>query len=315
MSSSQPVTIRLAGTNAYAQTNFDVESQVGLPYDLDWRTAPTPVEIRERLWKVLNRLDYEGIINVVMSSGVAGRQYARRKTGDTTITKVNRGAQLELFDADGNTVEEEDAQSDTSRGWVYRLRTCVKRCGGRDTEYLCKFITVAKETALIIEKFDPELRRGAGYDMDNEAFDKNQALNIFTDLALTIGVHPAALGISPASTGECFLPKGYFLQVTTCTNVFEYNRDRHLQQNSGLRTAKKFDSYSIDPMIHSLKLRHDKTFSEAHRIRAVVVIEHRNLRETMGNLVRKETADWRGLLFVLVRLLCFMLLHIITNYV
>ena len=315
MSSSQPVTIRLAGTNAYAQTNFDVESQVGMPYDLDWRTAPTPVEIRERLWKVLNRLDYEGIINVVMSSGVAGRQNARPKTGDTTTIRVNRGAQLELFDADGNTVQEDDGQSGICRGWVYHLVTSSKRLNGRDTDYLCKFIRVAKKAALLIEKFNPELRRGAGYDMDNEALDKNQALNIFADLALTIGVHPAALGISSASTGEYFLPKGYYLQVTICTNVFEYNRDRHLQNNSGLRTAKRLDSCGIDPMIHSLKLQHDKTFSEVHRIRAVVVIEHRNLRETMGNLVRRETADWRGLLFVLVRLLCFMLLPIITDYV
>ena len=270
------------------------------PYHLDWREGFTKAEILERLWKLQKCIDQGDEVNVVLASGLSGRQYAYAQKGGEK-TKVARGSQLALFDASGKIVAEDSGLENVKRGWIFLLRTCVKKTSRpNDVDYLLKLARIAKKAAFVVDKGDPELRRGSGYDMDTEAFDKNEALRVFQDLALTLHVHPTALGIYSASTGEYVVPKGYKLRVTLCNNVFEYNSHRHTRPEAGLTTVTRSGSCKIDSMIHSMRLVADMEWDKENKIRAVIVIEHRNLTDMMLRLTSGTSPDWKGLLFVLV---------------
>ena len=270
------------------------------PYHLDWREGCTKAETLERLWKLQECIDQGDEVNVVLASGLSGRQYAVPRKG-SEITKVSRGSQLVLFDPSGKIVAEDSGLENVQRGWVYRLRTCVKKPSRpKDVAYLLKLARIAKKAAYVVDKGEPELRRGAGYDMNSESFDSNEALRVFQDLALTLHIHPTALGIYSASTGEYVVPRGYKLRVTLCNNVFEYNNHRHTRPEAGLTTVNRAGACKIDNMIHSMRLVADMEWDKENKIRAVIVIEHRNLTDMMQRLTSGTSPDWKGLFFVLV---------------
>lgn len=47
---------------------------------------------------------------------------------------------------------------------------------------------------------------------------------LIIDLALTIKVHPLALGIKGEVSGEVYIPEGVHINIRLVTNTFEYNK-------------------------------------------------------------------------------------------
>ena len=96
------------------------------------------------------------------------------------------------------------------------------------------------------------------------------------DLALTIKVHPIALGIRAESTGRIHVPENVHLDVSVVTNTFAYNdrsssdKDRWCEKKT---LAPGFRD--IPEPIHGLKLR--VGLKNPNRLDAVLVTEHKNL--------------------------------------
>lgn len=107
-----------------------------------------------------------------------------------------------------------------------------------------------------------------------------QVKNTVEDLALSIGVHPWAFGIRPEGTGQLVLPPGVLVDAIVVENMFAF-------RNKSGGATKKYTWHSthgpfitIPACIQSIRVR---VASEAESgIRAVVVVEHRNLKTLMA---------------------------------
>jgi hypothetical protein len=261
----------------------------GEPLHLDWRDGPNSDQILNALQLLLHTIAENGRIDMVTSHGLKGRMNAKRTGGRPP---VHRGSRLEYIDADGN-------HNEAVRAWVYRLWTNVK---SERNGYIWKVARVIKALALLVDSgVGPQMRRYTGFSLETDNLKSHEALEILMDIALTIQVHPIALGVCSAGTGEFVLPGGHFLIMSVCENVFDYNDSG--DSRAGLRKYKNDSNrtWPIPPMVHSLKLCRASGWQSSDQVHAVVVIEHRNLGNKMLQLASKGGIDWRGILFVFVR--------------
>lgn len=103
------------------------------------------------------------------------------------------------------------------------------------------------------------------------------------DLAVTIGVHPWALGIKPEGTGQISVPRGVTITIKLVENMRLY-RDRNVlggKPRDYLKdTSVRLQSgaTAIPPFIESITV----AVKKESPVRAVLVIEHRNLKELMS---------------------------------
>ncbi|KAL9595376.1 MAG: hypothetical protein Q9219_006478 [cf. Caloplaca sp. 3 TL-2023] len=97
------------------------------------------------------------------------------------------------------------------------------------------------------------------------------------DVALTIGSHPASLGIMYEANGKIHIPQGVTIEITRVNDVFKYNnRDRGKDPTGGCQTVKMpFGEHTIPRSVLGLKVQYPTNVGI--NINAVVVVEHRNL--------------------------------------
>ena len=97
------------------------------------------------------------------------------------------------------------------------------------------------------------------------------------DIALTIRVHPWALGIKPNSDGAVYVPPRVWIRVNLSVNIMRYNRNgtREERRQSQKMATLTPGVHPTEAMIHDLKVKKEKTVE----IRAVIVTEHKNLDE------------------------------------
>ncbi|KAL8751776.1 MAG: hypothetical protein Q9184_005956, partial [Pyrenodesmia sp. 2 TL-2023] len=101
------------------------------------------------------------------------------------------------------------------------------------------------------------------------------------DIALTLGIHPAAFGIQQQEGGTIKTPDGVSLDNIIVTNIFDYNdrqRSGPIGKEVQLPGTQQLRLHGQKP-IPSLVLDVNVKQSSNSKIDAVVVVEHRNLSE------------------------------------
>ena len=106
-----------------------------------------------------------------------------------------------------------------------------------------------------------------------------QAKRVLYDLALTIEVHPLALGVIPESTAQVWLPPRVTIVTTTVTDVVGYHSGSPQAQFLQKARLESEKTESIPALLREIKVVVSKKKKEA--LRAVLVVEHRNLKKIL----------------------------------
>ena len=103
----------------------------------------------------------------------------------------------------------------------------------------------------------------------------DQVKRILTDLALTIKVHPLALGVLSEDKGKFHLPEGILVDATIVSNAISRNRTNGSGQFAKLKTFRHGQGTPTDipQLVEKLKVR----FQNKRSVRAVIITEHANL--------------------------------------
>lgn len=117
-----------------------------------------------------------------------------------------------------------------------------------------------------------------------------QAQKAWHEVALSTGLHPWALGVTPASTGEYSLPPRLSLKCVCITNILKYNVQGLRKKDSERAITTEHGQVCEIPVL----LKELKTRGAAPA--AVVVVEHRNLKTLM-----EGAHPVKGVLLVMVR--------------
>ena len=107
----------------------------------------------------------------------------------------------------------------------------------------------------------------------------DQVKRIRTDLALTIKVHPLALGVLAEDKGKFHLPERVFIDATIIPNIIAYHKSDGKGSSEAKLTQKKTYKHEegtatpIPQLVEKLKVR----IQGKHSVRAVIITEHGNL--------------------------------------
>ena len=125
-----------------------------------------------------------------------------------------------------------------------------------------------------------------------------QTRRILYDLALTIEVHPMALGVIPESNGQVTMPEKVCIEAAIVTDIIRYHQEDTKEKDFvGLRVFHPSQTYDIPPLIRDLKVVGKATKGKG-KLRAVVVVEHRNLKMV---LTHHDFADSKIILIMVSR--------------
>ncbi|KAL8756500.1 MAG: hypothetical protein Q9184_004482 [Pyrenodesmia sp. 2 TL-2023] len=99
------------------------------------------------------------------------------------------------------------------------------------------------------------------------------------DLALTVGVHPAALGIMYEESGKVGLPNGVTIHANQVADIFNFNdRDKTRSKLPADSCKTRVITTGGEKAIPRSVIDMKATWSTQHvKINAVIVVEHRNL--------------------------------------
>lgn len=223
---------------------------------LDWRVAP---DVETMLFKL-----YTLFVNA----------------GDTTSAKVNtqlsdsraKGAQqLVSVDENGKPDENGDRtmfvryEKTFRRGWTSK----------RDKTYWAKWFLVLQDTVVRLSNFTSESQRLTGYMVMRHNFQQQEARKILLDIALTIGVHPSALGSTAAAGGLIIAPRKLGLKLVVVADILQWLTLRDVPDPGNalkLTETLRVDNSWVDlpPLVLEMQTKRKK-------IDAVVVAEHRNI--------------------------------------
>ena len=125
-----------------------------------------------------------------------------------------------------------------------------------------------------------------------------QTRRILYDLALTVEVHPMALGVIPESNGQVTLPEQIKIEATVVTDIIRYHQeDTKEGEFVGRRVFEPSQTADIPPLVRDLRIVGKGKKGKA-KPRAVVVVEHRNLKMV---LTHHDFADGKIILIMVSR--------------
>lgn len=179
-----------------------------------------------------------------------------------------------------------------TRMFVFEPTTYSKKAD----KYLASLLVVCKRLVVHIDKGEMVSQRLFRYWWPGKTLNAEVAERTFMDLALTIGVHPYGFGIIPESEGCLHVPVGFNVHLKVCTNIFRY---RESNGEDGVETSKVTHAateYRIPALVVSLSVITKGT----HRVRAVVVVEHRNIRYLLTALEKRDDPRFQGIFYILV---------------
>ena len=109
----------------------------------------------------------------------------------------------------------------------------------------------------------------------------DQVKRILTDLALTIKVHPLALGVLSEDRGKFYLPEGIFIDATVISNVIAMHQTNRSTEVAKKKTFKheQGTAANIPQLVEKLKVR----IQNKRSVRAVIITEHANLSSLLMN--------------------------------
>lgn len=113
----------------------------------------------------------------------------------------------------------------------------------------------------------------------NTSMTLDQVKKILTDLALTIKVHPLALGVIAEERGKFYLPDGIFIDATIVSNVTGWHNNDKSAEFTKSKTFKHEQDATIPQLVEKLKVR----IQNKRSVRAVIITEHANLSSLLVN--------------------------------
>lgn len=176
---------------------------------LDWRKASTKHEIMEKIADLLeNRFPPSDepnpkveLVNI-LPPGVNG----------PSLEPINENGDL---DPNGNR----DL-------WLLPKKFTTKKLGlPQHDSYIYKLYKVARHILERMDEDEPDVFRSWGYLMACKDLSAKAAKEFLRVLALNVGEHPYALGVSPQPKGLFLLPSAWSLEVQQVTNIFKWSSD------------------------------------------------------------------------------------------
>ena len=126
----------------------------------------------------------------------------------------------------------------------------------------------------------PMMKRLVQYRESQETVELNAIERYVVDLALTIEVHPFALGIKPEVNGKVTIPEGHRISTVVIKNIIQYHAvqpgARHQWQKTEYLNA---GTREIPTLVASLGMFYAK--GQERHVRAVIVVEHRNVSDVL----------------------------------
>ena len=115
----------------------------------------------------------------------------------------------------------------------------------------------------------------------NTSMTLDQVKKILTDLALTIKVHPLALGVLAEDKGQFHLPQGITIETTIVSNIISYRKTNRSAKHVQSKVFRHEPGVAtpIPQLVEKLAVR----FSKKRSVRAIILTEHANLSSLLMN--------------------------------
>lgn len=240
------------------------------PYlNLDWRDCPLPEVMANKIYESLSAYDSSGVLNLCLANSAKTKSLVK-------ATGSPHGSTMYLQE-----------HVLTSK----RSQACTSVHAKAATKYIVRFYLAAVFVLHMIDALQPEEHRTIMYRLRGEEFKKDQIDQVFTDMALTIGVHPYCLGVRYALRTSVYVPTGARLVLEKVQNIFQYAIDK--EKALIKQVIRECTRAFIPVMIDNLVIQGN--------IRAVVVMEHTNLLSHFEDADREKRPGHKGVLVVAVR--------------
>ncbi|KAL8655774.1 MAG: hypothetical protein Q9210_000662 [Variospora velana] len=221
--------------------------------NLDWRSSPESKEILNAIQRLFADGDSEGEMTMIFSKSLA-RGIINLELVDNVLMVTRQGRTYKRKVT--NQVQYWAKLLDVATT-LYNMQVDRQALNSRFLEY---------------KEIDPEMQ-------GNLPVVKRKTL----DLALTIGAHPAALGIVYEEIGKVHLPQKVTVETLRVTDVFAFNnRDKSAAPQDGCTSTKLSPGENAIPR-SVVKLRVNISLAFGAVLSAVIVVEHRNLEDMITN--------------------------------
>ena len=156
---------------------------------------------------------------------------------------------------------------------------------------MANFASVTSKLMTIIDSQEHKKLRGLHYELEMRP---PQLKRYIADIALTLDMHPANLGIESEETGKFFVGTEIVFKVRLCRNLFKSamagtkaeveGTDFEFQTDDGYLTPQAIMNPNICQPVryptmreHTIPHRVVKIMTNNCPLRAVIVVEHRNV--------------------------------------
>ncbi|KAF6227531.1 hypothetical protein HO173_012170 [Letharia columbiana] len=214
---------------------------------LDWRNGPPPKEIVHRLEQVFTDVDDE------TKSGTTLR--LSQSTAKKAYSVVEKNGHPIVMRHDNSSHKAYNGQV---KFWSEAYTIAVSLVDMQAQEQMLKIRFIQYREVF-----------------PNTSMTLDQVKRILTDLALTIKVHPLALGFLAEDRGKFYLPEGTLIDATVVSNIIAYHKADVSAEFAKKKTFKheQGSSTSIPQLVERLKVR----IQNKRSVRAVIITEHANL--------------------------------------
>lgn len=255
----------------------------------DWRSAPNTNDTISAIIKLLTEADSSGLVNMRLSQSTAADVVSlQERDGTPMVRRREYIVRLACTDA---------------LQWLIKLQS--RRKVDNQVAYWAKlWQQVRTLQSMMVNQQQVKMRAIQYKHADPTARSNSWALRQVKqrveDLALSLGVHPAAFGVLQEDSGTVHIPERIKIEIVKITDIHLYNnRDRTkkwLDRSFAIRSVLQLGEPQIPQLVESLALR----FERGHRVDAVVVLEHRNVTEILG----EHQYGLKDVLIVMVSLDC-----------
>lgn len=179
-----------------------------------------------------------------------------------------------------------------SKMWLQSRETATRTLeNDKQAEYIAKFYIIARFISRKMDARLPSTNRAVGYRLVSKLMKQDTISRMIKDLALTMNVHPYALGIVPENKGRVYVPDGVIVKTRTVGNILAYaeNKGSHV-----LLDLQGGETREVPRLIHSLQI------VKPEKIRAVIVCEHRSMSSQFEEMERIEEPLMDGFLVLMV---------------
>lgn len=252
-----------------------MEKSSGAVLQVDWRAdrLKTQQQILRRITDILIDFDQHGWCDLETSDS--------RAKGSLQLLRTNEHGQP-------------DPKADRVM-WV-RFKNPYRRYFDTDHQkiWMSRLFRVVLNMIERVGYERPVMQRTIQYELASGSMTAEEARNMANHVAITCGLHPSTLGIIPDSDALVTIPTDCELLVSEVVDLFQW---RNHGKKHTITKLKGFNK-SISRHVLQIRLKHSPSNKA---LRAVVVVEHRNLKAALDKAV-PGSADLQGMIVIMVHL-------------